>query len=416
MATHAASIAAGPGCAMRGWIPPLPLALGALFGVLSWVLVILYGVTPSFGIALAWIHAVALGSFTTIALSVLIHVVPGFTDLSWRGEQVARWSSRLVPFAAAGLVLSFASGSAGGVAAFGVASALLILCYASAAIATLAQKTPDPTDAVVARAFLTVMAFLAFTAVLGALLAYGYQNGNARLLLFAPEHGSLAIVGWLTMLTMGVSIRTLRPILGSDPRWRPMHVASTSLMLLSAVAIPFAFAIGNAVSTHLAFALALVAALAYAVDGLDRVRRAQTPNKPAHAFVTASLAWLIFSAAVALMGAYDLAIVSALAGWLGQMVNAHLHHIGIRVVATTFAGDDDETRPWELIDSRLSWTTFALAQVAVALLVIAVATSVSSEYVTSGCAGLGAALTLAANVGIAIGRAKNARGADGHHR
>ena len=34
---------------MRGWIPPLPLALGALFGALSWTLVVLYGVMPSFG-------------------------------------------------------------------------------------------------------------------------------------------------------------------------------------------------------------------------------------------------------------------------------------------------------------------------------------------------------------------------------
>ncbi len=398
---------------MRGWIPPVPLALGALFGVLSWALVILYGVAPSFGIALAWIHAVALASFTTIALSVLIHVVPAFTDLSWRGEQVARWSAKLLPFAAAGLVISFANGFGNGVAAFGLASALLILSYASVAIATLAQRAPEVTEGVIARAFLPVMAFLAVAAVLGGLLAYGYQNGHARLLPFAPEHGAVAITGWLTMLVMGVSARTFRPILGSEPRWRPMHIASTSLMLFAAVAIPFAFAIGNLVLTHLAFALALIASLAYASDGFDRVRRARTPNKPAHAFVAAALIWLIFSATVALMGAYGLAVVSALAGWLGQMINAHLHHIGIRVIATTFGGDDDETRPWQLTNARLSWTTFILAQVAVALLVSAVASNASLEFIASGCAGLSAALAFAANVGIAIGHASRTRKAGG---
>lgn len=392
---------------MKGWIPPVPLALGALFGVLSWLLVILYGVTPSFGIALAWIHAVALGSFTTIALSVLIHVVPEFTDLSWRGKQVARWSGRLLPFGAAGFVISFATGFGIGVASFGVISALLILSYASVAIATLSQPTRDATDAPIARAFLLVMAFLAVAAFLGGLLAYAYQNGDARLLRFAPEHATVAIVGWLTLLVMGVSARTFRPILGSAPRWRPMHIASNSLMLLGAVAIPVAFAIGSVILTHVGFALAFVGAVAYAVDGFDRVYRGQTPNRPAHAFVVASLAWLVFSATAALMGAYDVAIASALAGWLGQMVNAHLHHIGIRVIATTVAGDDDETRPWQLIDARLSWTTFALAQIAVALLVSAVGMSASMEFIASGCAGLGVAFALGANAGIAIRRARN---------
>ena len=204
----------------RGWIPPVPLALGALFGALSWTLVILYGVTPSFGIALAWIHAVALGSFTTIALSVLIHVVPGFTDLSWRAKTLAQWSGALLPFAAAGFVISFASGFGLGVGIFGVVSALLILAYASAAIATVVQRALEAPEAAIARAFLIVMLFLVVAAILGALLAYAYQVGDARLLQFAPEHGAIAIVGWLTLLTMGVSVRTLRPILGSEPRWR----------------------------------------------------------------------------------------------------------------------------------------------------------------------------------------------------
>ncbi len=398
---------------MRGWIPPVPLALGALFGALSWTLVILYGVTPSFGIALAWIHAVALGSFTTIALSVLVHVVPGFTDLSWRGKTIARWSGMLLPFAAAGFAISLSTGFALGVTIFGITSALLILAYASAAIATLAQRAPNPTEAAIARALLMVMLFLVVAAFLGGSLAYGYLNGDARLLRLAPEHGAVGYVGWLTLLTMGVSARTFRPILGSESRWRAMHVASNSAMLLGAIAIPLVLGFDNAALTHVVFAIALVAAMAYASDGFDRVRRARTPNKHAHAFIVASLGWLVFSAAAASLGAYELAVAAALAGWLGQMINAHLHHIGIRVIATTFAGDENETRPWELLDVRLSWATVLLSQVAVALLLSAIATNISPGFIASGCAGLGAALAFAINVNVAIVRSKHTKESEG---
>lgn len=369
----------------------------------------MYGVTPSFGIALAWIHAVALGSFTTIALSVLIHVVPEFTDLSWRGKMLARWSGTLLPFAASGFVISFASRSGVGVAAFGAASALLILSYTGAAIATLSQRTPEPAEQPIARAFLMVMVFLAVAATLGGMLAYGYQAGDARLLRFAPEHGAVAIVGWLTLLMMGISARTFRPILGSEPRWRPMHIASNSAMLLGAIAIPLALGLANATVTHIVFAIALLGAVAYASDGFDRVRRARTPNRPAHAFIVASLAWLVIAAAVATMGAYDAAVVVALAGWLGQMVNAHLHHIGVRVIATTVAGDENEARSWELLDARLSWTTVVLAQLAVVLLVVAVAANLGPGFIASGCAGLGAAIAFAVNASIAVARAKRSR-------
>lgn len=390
----------------RGWLPPVPLAFGALLGALSWTLVILYGVTPSFGIALAWIHAVALGSFTTIALSVLIHVVPEFTDLSWRAKTLARWSGALLPFAAAGFVISFASGFGLGVGIFGVVSALLILTYASAAIATVVQRAPEATEAAIARAFLIVMLFLVVAAILGALLAYAYQVGDSRLLQFAPEHGAIAIVGWLTLLTMGVSVRTLRPILGSEPRWRAMHIASNSAMLLGAIFIPLALSVGILALTRAAFAVGLVAAAAYAIDGFDRLRRATTPNRPAHAFIVASLVWLVFSASAAAIGAYDVAVVAALAGWLGQMINAHLHHIGIRVIATTVAGDENETRPWQLLDARLSWATVVLAQAAVVLLVVGVATNLPACFVSSGSAGLGTAIAFAVNAGIAIRRAR----------
>ncbi|HYL27477.1 MAG TPA: hypothetical protein VEW74_06545, partial [Candidatus Nitrosotalea sp.] len=55
-----------------------------------------------------------------------------------------------------------------------------------------------------------------------------------------------------------------------------------------------------------------------------------------------------------------------LAGWVGQFVNAHVFHIGVRLIATIYRGDDDETRPQELLDPRWSWCVFIAFQIAVA--------------------------------------------------
>jgi hypothetical protein len=389
------------------WIPPIPLALGALIGALSWTLVIAYGITPSFGIALAWIHAVALGSFTTIALSTLIHVIPGFTDLAWRGENLARWCGRLLPFSAAAFVLALAIGAGPGAMVFGAASALFLLAYAAAAIATLVQRAPAPAERAIARAFLIVLVFLALTAVLSACLTVAYQSGDVRLLQFAPEHAAIGLIGWLTLLTMGVSVGTFRPILGATSRWRAMHVISNAMMLLCAIATTTAVGMGIPALTQTAFSIGVAAAAIYAIEGFDRVRRATTPNRPAHAFIVGSLLWLLFAASAAALGAYEVAVAAALAGWLGQMINAHLHHLGIRVIATALAGDDDKTRPWRLLDVRLTWLTAILSQAAVVLLVLGVANYRPWLFWSSGEIGLFAACAFVVNAGVAVQRAKS---------
>lgn len=47
------------------------------------------------------------------------------------------------------------------------------------------------------------------------------------------------------------------------------------------------------------------------------------------------------------------------------MVNGHLYHIGIRVLATIARGEDDETRPGELLSAPLSWGSWGAFQAAV---------------------------------------------------
>lgn len=382
----------------RSWIPRVPLASGFIFTIVGWVLVLLYAVRPSFGLELAWVHAVALGSFTTIALAVLVHAVAGFTGLTWRGQSVARAAASLLPLAVAGFVTSFAMRMTLGVEAFGGACAVLVIAYLVPAFATLAQRVEDRVDAAIARALVFVLTFLLATVVLGGMLAHAYVSGAWSVLRLAPAHAVLGVVGWLTLLTMGVSARTLRPLLGSAPRWPRLHIASNSLMMLAAIGGAIAAAAGSPGLLRGAFDAAFVAALLYGVDVLDRVRRAGNPHRSAHLFVAMSIVWLLTAAAAAALGWYELALVVGLTGWIGQMVNAHLHHIGMRVVATSVAGEDDDTRPWTMIDPRLSWSALVLAQVAVCAMAL-------QWYVLAGIAGLAATASIGANAASAAARA-----------
>jgi hypothetical protein len=49
------------------------------------------------------------------------------------------------------------------------------------------------------------------------------------------------------------------------------------------------------------------------------------------------------------------AVYVLLIGWIGPMVNGPLCHIGIRLIAAMVRGDEDQTRPGELLVSPLSW-------------------------------------------------------------
>ncbi len=388
------------------WIPPVPLVSGVLFQLASWMLVVAYGIAPSAGLAFAWVHAVALGWLTLIALAVLVHVVPGMTELPWRNEPVVRAT---IPFAIAGaaaLVFSFAAGSGAGVAVAGSLVALAILVYLALALATLAQRAPGKTEAAIARALAICLGTLGLTVLLGAALAHGYANPRAASWLrLAPAHAVLGILGWLTVLTTGVSARTFRPLLGVRSRRPQAHVVSDGGFVLAAL-LGAAASLSSAPLFAAATVAGALAALIYVVDALDTLRRATTPHRPVHAFVAASVVWLSAAAVAALAGAYPAAILLALAGWLGQMVNAHLHHIGVRVVATVFAGDDDETRPWELLDARLSWFACAAAQLAVGAAATGLLAGYAPAFIAGGISGALAVCAMALN---AFGAGRRAR-------
>jgi hypothetical protein len=388
------------------WIPPVPLVSGVLFQMASWALLAAYGFAPSMGLALAWVHAVALGWLTLVALAVLVHVVPGMTELPWRSEPVVRATIPIAIAGAAALVISFAAGWGTGVALAGSLVALAILAYLAFALPTLAQGAPGKTEAAIARALAICLGTLGLTVLLGAALAHGYSSPRAaNWLRLAPAHAVLGIVGWLTVLTTGVSARTFRPLLGVRSRWPQAHVVSDGGFVLAALLGAAASLIGAPLFAAAALAGAL-SALIYIVDAIDTLRRATTPHRPVHAFIGASVFWLGAASVAAVAGAYPAAILLGLAGWLGQMVNAHLHHIGVRVVATVFAGEDDETRPWELLDARLSWFAWAAAQCAVGGAALGLVSGYAPAFIAGGCCGILAVCAMAAN---AFGAGRRAR-------
>lgn len=81
---------------MRGWIPPLPMVIGISALGLSWVALCAIARVGTFEATfstLGWVHLVAHGWVTLIALSVLLHVIPTFLEIRWRVAIFARIST-----------------------------------------------------------------------------------------------------------------------------------------------------------------------------------------------------------------------------------------------------------------------------------------------------------------------------------
>jgi hypothetical protein len=383
------------------------------FQSLAWCLVLLHAVRPSFGVELAWIHAVALGWLTLTALAVLLHVIPGFTDLTWRAEGLARGAVLVVAVGSLALVISFAAGASRGVAVAGAALAAAIILYAVPAVWTLTGAAPDRRSANIARGLALTVGALAATAILGAALAGAYATGNPSVLSAAPSHAVLGIVGWLTVLAAGVSAQTFRPLLGLQSRWPRAHALAGAGLLVGSVVAATA-APWSAPLLRLGIIVAAAGALTFAADAADILRRSKGLHAAARAFVMASVVWLILAAALAVCASWGVpvgraAVVVALAGWLGQMVNAHLHHLGVRVVATYIISEDDETRPLVLLEHRLSWLAFATAQLAVGSVALRSEGAPASFAWLGGGAGLVAFSAMALNAVVVVRRARRLR-------
>jgi hypothetical protein len=152
------------------------------------------------------------------------------------------------------------------------------------------------------------------------------------------------------------------------------------------------------------------ASLVYAFDLLDVLRRAIGPFTAPRAFLLAAVLWLLCALALgagALTGrpwqlAYGFVLIT---GWLVQMINAHIYHIGVRVMLTAYRGEDDETRPQTVLDARLSWISFAAFQLAVASVGIGLLVQNTTAVSIGGALGAAGWIALMANLTVARARA-----------
>ncbi len=402
----------------RHWIPPGGLLFAQAAAGLSWILLLwiaLYGSIDGIsGPALAWIHLVALGWFTVAALSILVHVVPGFTELKWRFEGVARASLAVFAMGIAAFVLSLLISVrfAGGTAAVMVTA---LLCYIIAAWMTLAQaRRLAGTERAIARALSVVLAMLVAVAAFGLLLALFISGSvvNAFIARLPAAHANLGFYGWLSLLVYGISARTVRPICGVKSRFTWIHIVVGTSTLVGAPGLAAGLALENASLLWVSAILIGVGALTYAADMCDVLARAKAPHRPPQAFIAASIVWLVGAIALgaSVLGDYPFAIVYGflvLVGWIGQMANAHMHHLATRVIATVYRGDDDETRPQELLDTRLSWASFALFQAAVGFAACGLALGLRWAVAIGAVAGIAAWIAMSLNLAQASGRARS---------
>ena len=400
----------------RHWIPPAALIYAQLAHGFSWLLVLWAAWSGSFDNSLygfAWIHTVALAWVTMAALAILIHAVPNFVDAPWRGETIARWSLVLYGVGVAMLVFGFMRDPhVLPIAGAAILAALLV--YLATVFATLAgAMRGERVQRAVARAFSGTFAFLLATALLGFGLVWMFSDRTVPSWISSlpASHADLGTLGWLSLLIFGVSMRTFRPITGGGTRFRWMHIVVGSLAVLGIPLLAIGVGAHLIALSWLGAALFGIAAFAYAFDTLDVLRRAVVAHRPPQAFVLAAVVWFLVAL---VLGAGTLSgrdwqnayIFVLLAGWVGQMVNAHVYHIGIRLVATVYRGEEDETRPNELLEPRLSWFSFFALQIAVAIIAVALLNDSASLAARGAIFGIGGWIAMAANVLGARARAK----------
>ncbi len=400
--------------ARRHWIPPAALMYGHLAHGFSWALLLWAAWSQSVhGYAgFAWIHAVVLGWVTMAALAILLHAIPSFVDVEWRGETIARWC--LVAYGAG--VALLLTGFLGKPALLGPAGDLLlaaIVVYVATAFWTLsAAMRGERVQRAVARAFGGTFLFLVATAVIGDGLA-GMLGGRGTLWAASLpiSHAALGTLGWLSLLIFGVSMRTLRPISGEATRFRWMHIVVGSFTLIGVPLLAAGLGAHNPVLAWIGGALFVIAALGYAFDVFDVLRRASNPHRPPQVFVAFSVLWFLTALAIgggALAGlpwqsAYIFVLIM---GWVGQMVIAHFHHIGVRLIATVVRGEDDETRPQVLLEPRLSWFALAAFQVAIGLVLAGLLRDELNLIARGAVFGGAAWVAMTANMLAASARAK----------
>lgn len=392
---------------MNPFIPPLPLLFAQAMLLVSWVALFACDASPGVALSparLVWIHAVALGWLTTTALAFMMHVVPAFVDVEWRFPRSARWAIFAHMAGVAVLLIGFARSQPALIVAGGavVCAAVAVYAFGFLATAGTAMRRGDAASRAIARAFTLVVTALAATVVLGLTMAVALANGRLEMLRLAPIHGATGAIGWIALLVAGVSARTFNRLIGRADR-RRSHIASSS-MAFAGLAVWIA---GSAAQQSIVAAcggvLLLASAVLYAATTLRTLRSASEPHRLPREFVFAATIWLIVAVGFGAAGiaGYDFSsalLFALLAGWVGQTLNAHLMHTGIRLLATLAIDPEDETEPVDLLDRRWGVASFTINQLAVGCGVLGLATGIETLVRIAAVAGVLAMAVTAANV------------------
>uniref|UniRef100_E6Q301 NnrS protein n=1 Tax=mine drainage metagenome TaxID=410659 RepID=E6Q301_9ZZZZ len=314
--------------------PRWALALAQLAHAASWVLLFwiatsqgIVGLTPA---AIAWIHLVALGWITLTALAILIPLIPATTGVSWKAPRLqhlalAGFAVGAICFPAAWLAFERAIPALGGIL---VVAAIF---YVALALWTLAGAARgERVERAVARAFSLSLLIFAVVAIIGATLAGALAAADIPAWFghLARAHGLLALLGWLTLLIYGVSARTLRLLFAVHSRLLFAHIVVGTLGMAGAVVLAAGAGAGSLATMWVGAVAMAIAAVAYAVDTLDIVARAQGAMV-VRSFVVASVLWSLVAAVLGigtLLGHHwgDAFGYVVLVGWVGQMLDAHL--------------------------------------------------------------------------------------------
>lgn len=400
----------------RHWIPPAALGAGQLAHAMSWILLLVLGTRKPFALglpALAWLHLVVLGWLTMTALAVLVHVIPTFTEEPWKGERIARGSLLLYGVGIVVLVTAFWNRSVAVLPWAGSLVALALVAYLIPAGRTLAAAFGHPRqEAAIARALAITLTSLVVAVLLGVALALALAGRVPAFLLSSgpPIHASFGIIGWLTILIMGVSTRTMRPLTGASSRQPAAHICAGTLEVVGLLTITMGLGFHLPILSWIGMMGLLVGAIVYVGDLADVLLRATVLHRPPQAFVAAGAMWLVAGLALSigvLAGApWGAAAVYVLVmGWIAQMLNGHLYHIGIRLIATMTRGDEDETQPGDLLFSPLSWVSFFLFQAAIATGGFGLISGVTQYLTAAAFAGFAGWIAMAVNGMIAKRRA-----------
>ena len=291
-----------------------------------------------------------------------------------------------------------------------ILGALGVFGFTLLATVAVVLRSGDRTARAVARAFVIVVAALVTAALIGFFMSAALAQGNGNALALATIHGTIGVVGWIALLVAGVSARTFNRLIGRADR-RRAHIAMSTTAFVGLI-LWLAGETSNLRVLAVAGGIALVASASfYAGCTLWALKNASAKHRLPQEFLLASMVWLIVATC---FGAADLAgfdcgaamLYVLLLGWVGQTVNAHLMHTGVRVMATIVINEDDETEPIELLHRGLGLASLFFNQLAVLLGTLGLTLHVAGLLQVAAISGIGAMAFTAANVVRAVNEAR----------